>query len=116
MWTVRLCATALMPIRLQINRWIDPSRLADGPMGRGDFCFGYTYRLFHGYVSVISPLQAMPDGIPPLVGTVPLRTGTPVAVHVLFMPGTFFFAYYCTSSRFLWPILWSRARFQRNMS
>ena len=63
-------------------------------MGRGDFCFGYTYRLFHGYVSVISPLQAMPDGIPPLVGTVPLRTGTPVAVHVLFMPGTFFFAYY----------------------
>ena len=68
MWTVRLCAAALLPIRLQTNRWIGPSRLADGPMGREDFCFGYTCRLYHGYVPVISPLQAIPDGMPPLVG------------------------------------------------
>ena len=38
---------------------------------------------YHGYVPGIILLQVIRDGIPQLVSTVPLRTGT-AAVHVLF--------------------------------
>ena len=45
-------------------------------------------RIYHGYVPGIFSLQVIRDGIPHLVSTLPLRTGT--AVHLLFCVCVFF--------------------------
>ena len=41
---------------------------------------------YHGYVPGIISMQVIRDGIPQLVSTVPLRTGTGVLVMYIFLP------------------------------
>ena len=47
--------------------------------------------MYYGHVPGIIILQAIWDGIPQLVGTVPLRTGTAVHVLFCFLPSRRFF-------------------------
>ena len=56
-------------------------------------------RMYHGYVPGISRFQVFRDGIPQLLSSVPLRTGT--AVHAqfcscfVFVHGDAFFGLFC---------------------